>query len=67
MKGFAAVGLCSIRWRITVVLLGVSWLPQSAKVIEIKMLVHVVLGFTNLPCVLLSLGWGGTNMNLPED
>lgn len=58
-KGFAAVSLCGIRCKITVVLLGVSLMPQSAKVIEIKMLVHVVLWLHKPPCPVFWSPWGG--------
>lgn len=58
-KGFATVGLCGIRCRITVVLLGVSLLPQSTKVIEIEMLVHVVLWLHKPPCPVSCSPWGG--------
>lgn len=57
-EGFCSVGLCGIRCRITVVLLGVS-LSQSAKVIEIKMLVHIVLWLHKPPCPVFCSPWGG--------
>lgn len=56
-KHFAAVGLCGIRCKITVVLLGVSLLLQSAKVIEIKMLVALCLH--KPPCPVFCSPWGG--------
>lgn len=58
-KGFCCSGFCGIRCRITVVLLGVSLLPQSAKVIEIKMLVHIVLWLHKPPSPVFCSPWGG--------